>query len=561
VYDSGIIITHLLLIHMFVILIREYGRLLAGLSLRRAAAVLSLLLLFLIPCGHVFSQQSREKDREQRILQIQQLFGQGDLAGARKLLDEAAKLFPADAGLDNLLGIIEAQEGNYAAAERSFNRAVARERKFTGAYLNLGRLYQERAADDPQALPKALEVYSRVLQYEPDSAEANYQSAALLMRKGAYQSSLDHLSRLPAGIQNSAQALSISCADYAGIGRGDRANETAGRLLEHPDFSEPDVSAILPALSSSRRYDLGVALLEGLRKRQPLSPALARHLGLAYEQTGKLAEARATLETSVGGDRPSAGLLVELARVAHKQQDYKGSLGYLAHARDLEPNNASLHYFFGLVCLDLNLVAEARTSFDSAVKLEPENPAYNYAMGATSAFRHDPSEAIPYFEKYIRLKPQDARGKLALGAALFRAKQYDAAAKALTEAIKVPETATTARYYLGSIARQEGRLDEAIQELQQALKANPDYTDALAELGQCYLMKREYEPAGKLLRRALEINPNHYAANFNLLTLYARAKDGREAAQAARFEEVKKLREEKAQEFLRIVEARPYTVP
>ena len=533
----------------------------AGLSLRLAATVLSLLTLCLIPCGHVFSQQSREKDRERRILQIQQLFGQGDLAGARKLLDEATKLFPADAGLDNLLGIIEAQEGNYAAAERSFNRAVARERKFTGAYLNLGRLYQEHAVDDPQALPKALEVYNRVLQYEPDSAEANYQSAALLMRKGSYQSSLDHLSRLPAGIQNSAQALSISCADYVGLGRGDRANEIAGRLLGHPDFSEPDVSAILPALSSSRRYDLSVALLEGLRKRQPLSPALARHLGLAYEQTGKLAEARATLETSVGGDRPSAALLVDLARVAHKQQDYQGSLGYLAHARDLEPKDASLHYFFGLVCLDLNLVAEARTAFDSAVKLEPENPAYNYAMGATSAFRHDPSEAIPYFEKYIRLKPQDARGKLALGAALFKAKQYGAAAKALTEAIKVPETATTARFYLGSIARQEGRLDEAIQELQQTLKANPDYTDALAELGQCYLMKKEYESAGKLLRRALEINPNHYAANFNLLTLYARAKDGREAAQAARFEEVKKLREEKAQEFLRMVEVRPYPVP
>jgi tetratricopeptide (TPR) repeat protein len=546
---------------MFQIRISDRCRLLAGSSLRRVVTVLSLLMLCLIPRGQVLSQQSREKEREQRILQIQQLFGQGDLVGARRLLNEAMKRFPADAGLDNLLGIIEAQEGNYTAAERSFNQAVARERKFTGAYLNLGRLYQEHADVDPQALPKALEVYSRALQYEPDNAEANYQSAALLMRKGAYQASLDHLSRLLAEVQNSAQALSVSCADYAGLGRSERANEMAGRLLAHPDFSEPDVSDILPALTKIRRDDLSVELLEGLRKRRPLSPALARHLGLAYEQTGKLVEARGTLETSVGGDRPSAELLVDLARVAHKQQDYQGALGYLAHARDLEPNSASLHYFFGLVCLDLNLVAEAHTAFDNAVKLEPENPSYNYAMGATSAFRHDPSEAIPYFEKYIRLKPQDARGKLALGAALFRAKRYDAAANALAEAVKVPDTATTARYYLGGIARQEGRLDEAIQELQQSLKANPDYTDALAELGQCYLMKKEYELAGKLLRRALEINPNHYAANFNLLTLYARAKDEREAAQAARFEEVKKLREEKAQEFMRMVEIRPYPNP
>jgi hypothetical protein len=43
--------------------------------------------------------------------------------------------------------------------------------------------------------------------------------------------------------------------------------------------------------------------------------------------------------------------------------------------------------------------------------------------------------------------------------------------------------------------------------------------------------------------------------------LYARTKDGREAAQSRRFEEIKKLREDKTQEFLRMVEVRPYHVP
>jgi tetratricopeptide (TPR) repeat protein len=510
-------------------------------------------LLWSIPAP-AFSRQAGEKERERRILEIQRLFGQGDMAGGRKLLDEATKLFPADAGLDNLQGIIEAQEGNYAAAERSFKRAVTRDRKFTGAYLNLGRLYQEHSAADPQALTKAIDVYRRVLQYDAANAEANYQNAELLMRKGAYQASLSHLSRLPARIQESAQVLSVSCADYAGLGRIDRANEMANRLIAHPDFSESDVIAILPILTGAKRDDLTVELLEGMRKRRALSPYMRRGLGLAYERTGKLAEAREALERSASADPIPAALLADLARVARKQQDYQGALGYLAHARDLEPKDAGLHYFFGLVCLDLNLVAEAHAAFERAVKIEPENPAYNYAIGATSTFRRDPAEAIPYFEKYVRLKPRDARGKLALGAALMGAKQYDAAARALTEAVKVPGVAAAAHYYLGAVARRGGRLDDAVLELRQALKANPDYADALAELGQCYLMRREYESAGVLLMRALRIAPDHYAANFNLLTLYARTKDEREAAQTARFEEVKKLREEKAQEILRMIE-------
>src|SRR5207249_5126519 len=145
----------------------------------------------------------------------------------------------------------------------------------------------------------------------------------------------------------------------------------------------------------------------------------------------------------------------ELARVARLQKDHQGALGYLAHARDLEPGNASLHYYFGVVCTDLSLVAEARDSFERAVKLEPENPDYNYAMGAASAFRQDPAEGVPYFEKYLKLRPQDPRGKLALGATLFRAKDYEHALPWLKQSAGNPETATRAHYYWGAIALEE----------------------------------------------------------------------------------------------------------
>lgn len=511
----------------------------------------------------VFSQPTRDGAKEQLILRIQQLMTERNLAGARQLLGEAAKQYPADAGFDNLLGIIEAQEGNAAAAESSFNRAIKNAPKFTGAYLNLGRLYQENSPIDPQAAQKALAVYRQVLEYDPDHAEANYQSAMLLMRQGAYQDSLDRLRRLPASVQQSAQALSVACADYAGLGESERANETASRLLAHHDFSELDVRTIQTTLAAPPGVHdaLIIKLFEGLQKRQQLSPEMMRSLALAHERAGQLDKARDALEKSRNGERPSVPLLVELARVAHQQRDDRGSLGYLAHARDLEPRNASLHYYFGLVCVRLNLIAEARDAFAKALGIEPDNASFNYAMGTVSAFRHEPAEAIPYFEKYLRLKPEDERGKLALGAALFRAKDYAAASKVLTEAVKYPGNATTAHFYLGSIARHQGRLEKAVHELELALKAKPDYPDALAELGQCYLVHKDYERAGAHLRRALEINPDHYAANFNLLTLYARAKDERRAAQEKRFAEVQKLREEKMQEFLRIVEVRPFPAP
>lgn len=506
-------------------------------------------------------RQNQTSARDQKILVIQQLIQEHDLQKARLELREAANQYPADAGFDNLFGIVEAQQGDYAAAEKSLRRAITREPKFTGAYLNLGRLYQENSAKDAQAVGKALDVYRRVLEYETANTEALYQSAALLLRLGRYNESLHYVSRLPAENQTSAQTLSIRCAVYAGLGSRKGADDAAGPLMTAPDFSEPDAQQALLGLIPGKRDDLIVRLLENLQARQPLGPALLESLGLAYEHLNRLTEARSTLERSFVDEKPRVRLLLELARVARLQKDYQGALGYLAHARDLDPGNANLHYYFGLVCVDLSLIAEARDSFAKAVEIEPENPDYNYAMGAASAFRQDPADAVPYFAKYLKLKPQDPRGKLALGAALFRAKDYEHAVPWLKQSAGSSETAARAHYYLGAIALEEDRLDEAFLELQEALRAKPDFPDALAALGRWYLNHKDYQQAEKHIRLALEIEPDHYAANFYLLMVYTRTKDAKREAQAKRFDELKKRMAEKTQEFLRIVEVRPFETP
>ncbi len=360
----------------------------------------------MVPSLQSQAQVDSTREVRQTILEIQELIVRGDLAGARKSLDEAARRHPAEAGFDNLLGIVEAQENHFPAAAESFKRAIAKNPQFTNAYLNLGRLYQEHSSSDgqgdPQGLQHALETYQSVLRYDPGNKEANYQGARLLVLKGDCKASLDHLSRLAAEFRDTAQSLSISCGAYACLGDRQHAEEAASKLSSHPDYSEADARLATSILSRSGRDDLSLMLYEALLKRQRLAPESMRQLGLTYERTGRLKEARAALEDSMRGAQSTAATLVDLARIARNQKDYEGALGYLAHARELEPANAAIHHFFGLVCVDLNLLAEARNAFEQAVKLEPENASYNFAMGAASAFRHDPGEAIPYFQKYLQ---------------------------------------------------------------------------------------------------------------------------------------------------------------
>ena len=526
----------------------------------RRVTVLSASVLLLSLSVSAQAKPPDDKPRDRAILEIQRIIESGNLSAAREQLTASTKELGGDAGFDNLSGVIEAQEHHYSAAEAEFKRAIERQPRFTAAHLNLARLYQENSSTDSQAKRKASLIYDTVLSYEPGNAEANYQSALLLLEAGKYQASLTRVSRLPKTARESAQALSIACGDYVGLRDHKSTSTVLAQLLASPDFSEADVRQVLLGINPGTHEDVTIALLEALAKRQQLLPDLEHSLGLAYAQVGKLDEARSILE-KFAVEHLSVRSLFDVARVAYKQKDYRGALGFLAHARDLAPNNPSVHYSFGVVCLDLELIAEAQKSFEKAVKLEPENSSYNYAMGTTALFSHDPEDAVPYFQQYLKHNPQDPRGKLAVGIAFFRAKDYDDAAPWFDQAATETLTATSAHYYLGSLALKMGRVDEALPQLQSALRAKPDYTDALAELGQYYFIRRNYSGAEKQLQEALKLNPDHMAANFYLLSLYTRTRDPRRESQSKRYEELQKLRDTKIQEFLRMVEVRPFETP
>jgi tetratricopeptide (TPR) repeat protein len=485
------------------------------------------------------------------------LLEQGDRVKARAELMQALEAHPAHPQVENFLGVVEAQEGHYQAAEARFREAIRVAPRLTDAYLNLGHLYQDHAATDSGALGKALDTYEALLRYEPAHPEALYQSAVLLQMRGGFAPSLERLSRLPDAQQQRAQVLAVRCADEAGLGHRAEADRAADALLARPELAEADVLPILPILSGHQRDDLAVRVLEGLRARGLASADGLQRLGAAYEAVGRLDAAREAFEASAGSRAAAVPILMDLARVAWKASDRRGALGYLAHARDLDPKDARIHFLFGMICVELELGVEAYNSLKQAVALDPANAAINYAMGAVSLHRRDPSEAAPYFRKYASLKPDDPRGPLAVGVAGFMARDFASARPELERAARSPSTAAAANYFLARIAREENDVDRALALVDQALQAEPGYADAWAERGLLHLRKRELDVAEKDLRRCLELEPANYLGNLHLLALYQRSRDTRQEEQARRVEELSARREQQAEEFRRIIEVRP----
>ena len=501
--------------------------------------------------------QSAAASYGQTVVQIQQQIEQGHLSDAKTLISATLKRFPSDGGLENLLGVVEAEQGEMELARRSFSAAIQHDPKLVGAYLNLGRVEMQEAGIHAGPRADALRLYQKVLRMDPANAEANFQMATLLMWNGEYASSLAHLDKTGAAMRGQIRVEAVRCADEAALGHTAATNRAAAAMAANTELSERDAVFVLPALRTARRADLIDSIFTAANLRTPLSANGLRVLGLAKEAEGKPAEATAVLERSFALDNTNVAPLADLTRIALAGKQYKQALGYLAHARALKPGDAAFAYEYGRICLKLNLLGEARRAMGEAVKLDSESPEYNFALGVASSYAENASAGLPYLKKYHQMRPADPDGILALGTAYFRDDDYVNAALWLKQAAKSRSTAASAHYYLGRILRQQGQYDEALSQLKQAGILQPDQAAVFAELGQTYVQLRKYPEAQKQLQHALALDTNNYVANFALMQLYAQTRDPRLGAQQKRFSEIKEKNQERYREEMRVIEARP----
>jgi tetratricopeptide (TPR) repeat protein len=244
--------------------------------------------------------------------------------------------------------------------------------------------------------------------------------------------------------------------------------------------------------------------------------------------------------------------------MAHLSHDLEGCLGYLAHARDLTPNDARVHFLFGLVTVEMELPLEARQSLQKALAIEPQNPDYNYAMGALLLSAGNAADAVPYLTKYVAALPQDSRGHFALGAAYFASADYDQCRSQMLSIGKDSKTEAGAAYFLGRVARVEENYDEASLYLERAIKLLPSFAEGYTELAHVRLRQDRFEAARETIDRALALDPESFHANSVLLALYQRTHDSHAVEQAARLQKLDAKRSERRELMLRSIEVKPF---
>jgi tetratricopeptide (TPR) repeat protein len=504
------------------------------------------------------SGQGQLVDLKRTLITIQESIEAGNLDGALLSIATALKRHPNEAGLLNLRGVVYAKQQQFTAARADFERAVHLDAHLTSAWQNLARSCQLLASTDNSSISCAINSWSRVLRQRPNDVEARISLATLDLWRGNFIESLQQLKALPQAESSRASVLALRCADLAGLDRLREANEVATRLARAPDLADDDVATVFPVLKSPKTAPLVATLVEALVARNAASVSSLRHLAVAYEQCDRPADARKMLERVAVLEPRETKHLIELARLAYILRDKEGALGYLGHARDLTPNDAQVHFLFGMIALDMDLLVVARRSLERALSLDPKNAKYNYAMGTVALRSSDASSAIQHFETYIAAEPQDPRGHFALGVACFAAGNYDRSRKEMEGIRTGADTAAGAEYFLGRIARLDEKLDEAADHIEKSIHLSPSFAESHAELARIRLRQGLTGQAHAALDRALSLDANSFQANATLLALYQRTHDPRAEEQSERLRKLDADRSARQELMLRTIELRPY---
>jgi len=367
----------------------------------------------------------------------------GRLLVAEQIYRQILAVAPNHADAWHLLGVINAQIGNYRSAVECISHALAIKPDWAEAQANLGNAFREQGK-----LEEAAHAFGRALQLKPEYAEAHNNLGNALKGQG----------KLDEAIASYRRALELK-PDYA------EAHNNLGHALQDQGILDEAVGCYRRALALKPDFvaahaNLGVALqrqgtLEEAvvcwRRALELKPDFAEahnNLGNALRDLGNLDEAIACYRRTLELRSDYATAYINLGVVRKEQGNPEAAIGCFRRALELEPHSAEAHNNLGNALRDQGNLDDATACCRRALELKPDYAEAHNNLGVALKDQGKPEEAVTCYRRAMKLNPDYAESHNNLGNAL----------------------------------RDQGELDEAIACYRRALELKPDFAAPLGSL-------------------------------------------------------------------------------
>jgi tetratricopeptide (TPR) repeat protein len=315
-----------------------------------------------------------------RLVLVDVLIAQGDVARATKEAEAVAANAPKAPQPQTSLGRVFMRKGDFAAAERAFERAV---QLSDGAADTVGLL-----VDAKISLDKTAEARSLAEEYiAKDPKQPWYRIYAAR----AYRASHDE--------RKAEEALKAALTD-------DSNNLTAYLDLTHLYVQQNNLDAARTEL-------------ESIVARQPKAVWAHTMIAVSLQLQNRLSDARQRYETALGIDPNAAIAANNLAQMlADEGQNLDRALNLAQAAKRQLPDSPEVNDTLGSVYLKKGLANLAVAPFEFSVRKQPGDPTYHYHLAMAYIESGDQAKGRSALERALALKPDfdgsvDARRMLA----------------------------------------------------------------------------------------------------------------------------------------------------
>jgi Flp pilus assembly protein TadD len=413
--------------------------------------------------------------------QARALAGQGRVLDAMNLLDAALVRAPGDPRLLTAKGLVLAQSGKRAEAEKLWADAGARDTRAWEPHLLLGRASLARG--DLEAAGRALQL---AVERAPAEAEAVAGSADLLLAR-------KDLAAAEAGYRRAlaldpAEARALLGLAHVALARGDAASARAS--LERALRLDPGL-AQAQALLGELAWKAGD--LSGARKALAAAVALdpsdawARaRLGVVELDQREFDAAINDLLAASNMEMGSAEIRVWLGRALLAKNDLPPAAEQLRKAVELEPGNGRNHLLLGQVLERQNALGEAAESYRTAQARAPDLVEAWEAMGSLLASQNRCAEALKQLERAVALAPKEQRLRVAQGDCEMRLGRPEAAIALYRRALEADPRQRGLAFKIGRAAHEAGGMKDALPWYERAAREEPPEAMAWYYLGFAY---------------------------------------------------------------------------
>ena len=408
-------------------------------------------------------------------------FRLSDLDLAEQRLDKAfASVENAQPVLHLLAGHIAVARGSVAEAEKSWRRVLEVDPDHAEAWNNLGVLYRRRGDDE-----KALDAFLEAQERSPDRPDIPYNIGNL----------------------------------HKGAGRHDEAVAAYNRAIEIDPNYAPAYNNLGTLYESRKERDKAMEVFRRGLSADGRDAALRFNMGLVYQEQSRWDDARDAFETAlksrpgwVPGLNNLGIVLQEMGREDEAARTFRTLL-------DIEPDNVSALNNLGVAYDRLGRTADARKCYKKALANEP---AYSKAaLNLHDSYREtkELSEALEEINKQITHHPTDPEIRVRMARTLIGLARWTEAEQSLDHVLERDSGHSGALRAKADLLLATSRPDEA----EALLRRLPHDPDSVRDLARLNLSTDRSEAAERLLSELITVDPDDAESRRLLSDLVAEA--------------------------------------